>query len=103
MYPSDLVDMSFKNTLADEQQLALITKRLGSYCKQNYSMRFNDLGCLVLYHQALEELRQELDLLVRFARLNPQIAGQILKSDNFNRSLALQAAKIVCHELSKTR
>ena len=103
MYPSDLVVMFFKDTFVDEEHLKLIKKRLMSYCKQNYSMFFNDLSCLVSYHQALEDLRQEFDLFVKFARLNPQIVGQILKSDNFNISLTLQAAKIVCHELSKTK
>ncbi len=46
---------------------------------------------------SLERLRQELDLFVRFARLNPLIAGKILKSDNLNSSLDLQTAEIVCH------
>ncbi len=103
MYPSDLVVMFLRNTPVDEEQLKLVKKRLVNYCKQNYSMCFMDLSCLVLYHQALEDLRLEFELFVRFSRLNPQIVGQILKGDNFNISLALQAAKIVCHELSKTK
>ena len=104
MYPRDLVAMFFsKDTSVDDEQLKLIKLRLTSYCKQIYSMCFKDLSCLVLYHQALEDLKLELDLLVTFARLNPQIVGHILKGDNFNVSLAQQAAKLVCHELTKTK
>jgi hypothetical protein len=57
----------------------------------------------VIYHLALDDLRQEFSLFTKFAQLNPDILEQILEEKTTSLNLCFQASSIITDKLASPK
>jgi hypothetical protein len=57
----------------------------------------------VIYHLALDDLRQEFSLFTKFAQLNPDILEQILEEKTTSLNLCFQASSIITGKLASPK
>lgn len=99
-YLNDLLVISSNDSFINGDHLKLVKDRLVNYCREKYSLCTKDLESLIVYHLALEDLKQEFSLFAKFAQLNSNIPQQILDEKQTSLNLCFQASRIICNKLA---
>jgi len=102
-YLNDLLIISSHDSFINETHLRLVKNRLLNYCREKYSLCTRDLESLVIYHLALDDLKQEFSLFAKFAQLNPNILEQILEERTVSLNLCFQASSIITGKLASPK
>ena len=102
-YLNDLIILTYKDSLLDENHLKLVNKRILEHSKANYSYPSLSLNALIGYHLSLDKLKQEVYLFSKFAHSNPPLVEKLIKSEAWNSNLCFMASKSACNAFENAR
>ena len=102
-YLNDLIVLTYKDSLLDDNYLKLVNKRILEYTKANYSYPSLSLNALIGYHLSMDKLKQEIYLFSKFAHSNPPLVGKLIKSEAWNSNLCFMASKYACSAFANAR
>jgi hypothetical protein len=98
-YVNDYIILARRNIL-NKIHFDIVRKRVRQHILTYYTKKFDDFDILVALHLSFKDLQKELELLLEFIEIEPEIATTLAKNDSYDLNLCFLASKILCKKFT---